>query len=146
MSWPRSIVLGVLLGFLAIQVIPYGHSHANPRVTKSPRWDSPRTEQLFTAACADCHSNKTSWPWYSYVAPSSWLVKHDVDEGRGVMNVSHWDRSQPDAGELAEQIQGGEMPPGKYKILHGDARLTGAEKAALIRGIQRTWSADPPGR
>jgi len=146
MSWPRSIVLGVLIGFLAVQLIPYGHSHHNPAVTKSPRWDSPRTQQLFAGACGDCHSNQTSWPWYSYVAPSSWLVKHDVDDGREAMNVSHWDQPQPDSGELAEQIQGGEMPPTQYKIIHGAARLSAAEKAALVRGIQRTWAADPSGR
>jgi mono/diheme cytochrome c family protein len=146
MSWPRSIALGVLIGFLAVQLIPYGHGHPNPKATATPRWDSARTEQLFAGACGDCHSNRTSWPWYSNVAPVSWLVRHDVDEGRGAFNVSHWDQPQPDAGEVTGNIESGAMPLGKYKLIHGAARLSQAEKDELIRGIERTWSADPPGR
>ena len=60
-----------------IQFVPYGRDHDNPEVTNTVAWDSPRTAELFDPACADCHSNETDWPWYSNVAPVSWLVQSD---------------------------------------------------------------------
>lgn len=75
----------------------------------------------------------------------SWLIQRDVDEGRGVLNVSEWDRPQTELGELTEVIDEGEMPPVQYKLLHPDARLSDAEKAELIDGLTRTYAADPPG-
>jgi hypothetical protein len=59
----------------------YGRDHSNPPVRIEPRWDRARTRELAVRACFDCHSNQTRWPWYSHVAPISWLVQHDVEEG-----------------------------------------------------------------
>jgi hypothetical protein len=81
------IGLGVL-GFTAIQLVPFGHDHANPAVVKEPAWPDPQTRQLAQRACFDCHSNQTSWPWYSNIAPVSWLVQRDVLEGRQRLNFS----------------------------------------------------------
>jgi hypothetical protein len=70
------------VGLLAVaQAIPYGRGHSNPPVTKEPAWDSSRTRELAKRACFDCHSNETTWPWYSNVAPESWLIQRDVDAG-----------------------------------------------------------------
>lgn len=69
-----------------IQLVPFGHSHTNPTATKEPDWDSPGTASLFHRACYDCHSNRTTWPWYSNVAPVSWLVQRDVNGGRRHLN------------------------------------------------------------
>lgn len=136
----------VIVGlFLLIQLVPYGHSHANPPVTQQVKFDSPRTEQLATDACGDCHSNLTTWPIESNVAPFSWLIQKDVDEGRGVLNFSEWDRAQPDAGEIADVVDGGEMPPLQYRLLHSSARLSDSEKADLVAGMTRTYQQDPPG-
>ena len=140
------IALLVLVALLfLIQLVPYGHSHDNPPVTQAVTWDSPRTEQLFTNACGACHSNLTDWPWDSYVAPASWLVQSDVDEGRGILNVSEWDRPQQGAGEAAEAVTEGEMPPLQYKIMHSSARLSDSEKQELADGLTRTFQQDPPG-
>ena len=85
------LLVGVGIVFaLLIQLIPIDRT--NPPVVTQVQWDSPQTQALFKRACADCHSNETVWPWYSYVAPVSWLVAHDVSEGRGRLNVS--DRTQ----------------------------------------------------
>ena len=73
--------------FVVAQLVPYGRSHAAPPVTREVRFDSARTEQLFRGACGDCHSNHTTWPVYSYVAPVSWLVQRDVDSGRQSLNA-----------------------------------------------------------
>ena len=77
----RGVVAGVVLLGL-IQLVPYGRDHTNPPVTQEVKWDSPRTRELAVGACYDCHSNLTEWPWYSNVAPISWLTQKDVDEGR----------------------------------------------------------------
>ena len=68
----------VIVGFLIIQVVPYGRNHTNPPVEQEPAWDSPQTRSLAERACFVCHSNETTLPWYRNVAPVSWLVLHDV--------------------------------------------------------------------
>jgi hypothetical protein len=141
----RRILLGIaivaVLAFLVIQAVPYGRSHSNPPVREEPRWDSPATRELVVGACFDCHSNETSWPWYSNIAPVSWLVQRDVNDGREALNFSEWDRPQEKAHDVAEVIQEGEMPPNTYRFLHSGARLSSAEKQDLIRGLLATVGA-----
>ena len=81
--WILAVAGLLFLGFLLLQLIPYGRDHSNPPVISQPAWDSPRTEKLVREACYDCHSNETRWPWYSNVAPMSWLLAQDVSEARG---------------------------------------------------------------
>jgi mono/diheme cytochrome c family protein len=143
----RVIRIGLLslLGvFLVIQVIPYGRDHTNPPVTAEPAWDSPETRALAAGACFDCHSNETDWPWYTNVAPFSWLTQRDVDEGRDTLNFSEWDQPQGEVDEVGEVIREGEMPPWYYGITHSAARLSDAEKEQLIAGLQATFAASPP--
>jgi len=84
------LVWWVLILAILIQAVPFGHSHTNPAVTKEPGWDSSDTASLFHRACYDCHSNQTTWPWYSNLAPVSWLVQRDVNEGRRHLNFTQW--------------------------------------------------------
>jgi hypothetical protein len=127
--------LGLFVTLVAIQLVPYGRDHSNPP-GRQIAWDSPRTEQLMTEACLDCHSNLTRWPWYSNVAPVSWLVQHDVDEGRRELNVSTGD---VDVEEMIETIQEGSMPPLQYRPTHLGAWLSAQEQRDLIRGLQATF-------
>jgi hypothetical protein len=83
-------IVGVVVLFGLIQLVPYGRDHTNPPVVAEPAWDSPQTRALAVRACFDCHSNETVWPWYSNVAPASWLVQRDVDDGRRRLNWSEW--------------------------------------------------------
>ena len=138
------ILLGLLGLFVLIQFVPYGRDHTNPPVTAEPAWDSPRTLELATGACFDCHSNETQWPWYTNVAPMSWLVQRDVDEGRTILNFSEWDRPQADAGEILEVVGEGGMPPLQYKVLHSSGRLSDAERQELVTGLQATFAVTPP--
>jgi mono/diheme cytochrome c family protein len=142
--WVVRLALALVGGFLLIQLVPYGRDHTNPPVTAAPRWDSPRTEQLFAHSCGDCHSNLTKWRWYSNIAPASWLVQHDVEDGRGAFDVSRWDTPQPELDEVVEKIRSGAMPPFKYTIAHPSAKLSSAEKAALATGMAATYAQDPP--
>jgi hypothetical protein len=137
-------------GFLLIQLVPYGHAHNNPPVVAEPNWDSPQTRDMAQRACLNCHSNETNWPWYASVAPVSWLVQHDVDEGREHLNFSNWNQligeGENEGGEpeeLGEEILEGKMPPSQFLITHPEARLTAAEQAALIQGLQATAAQSP---
>jgi hypothetical protein len=121
-----------------IQFVPYGHDHANPPVTGEPAWDSPETRALAVRACYDCHSNETVWPWYSDIAPVSWLTTNHILEGRTVLNFSTWDQGFGDLREVTDTIREGEMPPRYYTFLHSAARLSDAEQQQLIDGLQRT--------
>jgi len=134
--WTAAILA---LAFAAIQLVPYGREHGNPRVTGQPRWDSPRTEQLARRACFDCHSNETEWPWYASIAPLSWRIQNHVVEGRRHLNFSEFDRPQDDAHEAADMVRAGEMPPWDYALAHPEARLTAAEQRDLIVGLERTF-------
>ncbi len=137
------IAVAVLAGgFLLIQLAPYGRNHTNPPIVQEPAWDSPQTRELAMRACGDCHSNATVWPWYSNIAPVSWLVYHDTMEGRSKLNFSEWRRPQRDADEAAEMVSKGEMPLAPYVMMHKSAQLTPTEKDALIRGLQATFGGE----
>src|SRR3954449_12180710 len=97
----RRMLLWALGIGVVIQLIPYGHSHANPPVLKEPKWDSPQTRALAQRACFDCHSNETTWPWYTHIAPVSWLIARDVIEGRQHLNFSTWGQPTGRRGEGA---------------------------------------------
>jgi hypothetical protein len=141
----RRVLLVTFLLVLAlgagIQVVPYGRQHTNPPVAVEPGWDTPATRALAARACFDCHSNETVWPWYSNIAPISWLVERDVDEGRRALNFSEWNRPQKEARESANTVREGEMPPWIYTIRRASARLSPAEKEALARGLAATLGA-----
>lgn len=140
----RVLIAGVVL-FGLIQLVPYGRDHTNPPVTQAIRWDSARTRDLATGACTDCHSNLTTWPWYSNVAPVSWLVYADVKSGRETLNFSEWNRPQDaDTGDIVEAARNGSMPPFQYKPTHPAGRLSSAERNELADGLARTLAADPP--
>ena len=128
-------ILAIVALGLLIQLVPLPGRGTNPAVVSEPKWDSPQTRALVKRACFDCHSNETVWPWYSYVAPISWLVYNDTMEGRSRMNFSDWNSRHPGAGEITEVIQEGEMPPAIYLPMHPTARLSDAEKQQLITGI-----------
>jgi hypothetical protein len=134
------LVLVVIFGL--IQLVPYGRDHTNPPVIQEPAWDSAQTRALAVRACFDCHSNETAWPWYSSVAPVSWLVQRDVDEGRTHLNFSEWGSRRQHADEAAEAVQEGFMPPWFYLPLHSNARLSSQEKAAFVQGLQATFGGD----
>ena len=139
--WWSWVGLGLLTCLLAIQLVPYGRDHANPPTVSEPNWDSPATRALAKQACFDCHSNETRWPAYARIAPASWLVQHDVIEGRAVLNFSEWQRPQEESGDAAEELLEGEMPPAMYQLMHAHARLSDSDRDRLARGLARTLGA-----
>lgn len=133
----------VVLAGAVIQFIPYGKTHVNPPVVAEPQWDSPGTKELFFRVCANCHSNTTTWPWYSTVAPVSWLIQHDVDEGREHFNVSMWGEQKVNKGhDAAEEVEAGEMPPWVYVMGHPEAKLSESERAEFVQGLTATFGGE----
>lgn len=96
----------------------------------------PQVAAMLHEACYDCHSYETKWPWYSRVAPMSWLIANDVKDGRENLNLSDWPADQPERAakrlaSMSEEIGYGDMPPKKYTAIHTDARLTEAQRKEL---------------
>jgi hypothetical protein len=92
-------------------------------------------------ACYDCHSNETRWPWYSSVAPVSWLIVRDVNLGRKEINFSEWGSYYPRTRRrklewMGRALHEEEMPPWFYRLMHPGARLTEADRVALERWIE----------
>ena len=126
----KIILILIVVLLLAIQFIPVDRT--NPPV--KAEIDAPaNVKAIFKKACYDCHSNETVWPWYSYIAPVSWLIADDVEEGRDHLNFSGWENlSRQDKAkekdEIWEHIEKDEMPLGKYKFMHPEAKLSQKEK------------------
>ena len=78
---PKHLVLACVGLLIAIQLIPVWLLQTNPPARSEPRWNSAQTNTLVHRSCFDCHSNATTWPWYSRVAPVSWLTTYDVVAG-----------------------------------------------------------------
>ena len=135
------VTVGAAL-FLLIQIIPIGAQRTNPPVVAEPNWDSPQTRVLAKRACFDCHSNETKWPWYSYIAPVSWLLANDVLTARAAFNFSDWRAGDMSSAVMAEQINSGRMPLPQYLLMHPTARLTDAEKRQLIAGLNATLASE----
>jgi hypothetical protein len=97
-------------------------------------------QAILRRSCYDCHSNQTRWPWYSAIAPVSWLTADDVHEGRKHMNFSEWG-TYPRGRQISRlemigtEIDKSEMPPANYLLLHRDARLSEAEKDTLLAWV-----------
>jgi cytochrome c551/c552 len=141
----KAALVSLAILFAIIQLIPVVRS--NPPGASDP--DAPAAiAGLLKRACYDCHSNETRWPWYSFIAPASWLVSHHVAEARRRLNFSEWEEyaSDPDTAshklaQIADQVASGKMAPWYYRAMHRDARLNPAERQALIRWAQASSAA-----
>ena len=145
MKIAKRILLSLLLVFIVMQFFrPDRSVEAAPaREDIFYNLEESEAQNLIRAACYDCHSNETVWPWYGYVAPVSLILAHHVEDGRQQVNFSEWDKPQH-AEDLIEVIQEGEMPLTSYLPAHPEARLSTAEKQALIEGLRATIANDPP--
>lgn len=133
----RIILLIIIVLLIGIQFVPI--SKTNPPV--SGEINAPEeVMEILRTSCYDCHSNETVWPWYSNIAPFSWLVAHDVNEAREEMNFSEWQSYSADdqdhyIEEIWEEVEEGEMPLWYYLILHSEAELSDEQKETI-----KSWS------
>lgn len=136
-----------LIAFAAIQLVPAARD--NPPVETPVAWDSPETAALWDRTCAACHSHETRWPWYAGIAPGSWLISGHVVSGRNDLNVSRLDElSENRRARLPDQLErvitSGRMPPRDFLLLHPEARLSEADRGALIQGLRATFAVEAP--
>ena len=136
--------IGGAIAVLSVAALSLTHPWGNLRsdapgghamLTGSNAPDQVRT--VLTQKCGDCHSNNTRWPLYSKVAPTSWLVEHDVHEGREHLNLSSWEQYSIDTridllGKMNTQLRQGKMPLKQYLFLHPEARLSDAETKLIL--------------
>jgi hypothetical protein len=136
----RLILIGLLGLLIIIQFVPLDRS--NQPVSKE--MEAPEEVMVILKnSCYNCHSNETKWPFYSYIAPVSWLVVDDVHEARDEMNFSQWDKLKSEKRtkkieEIWEEVEEGKMPLPIYLIAHPDAKLDDEQKAiieAWVSGI-----------
>ncbi|MFN8545828.1 MAG: heme-binding domain-containing protein [Candidatus Binatia bacterium] len=127
----------LLLAVIVMQLVPVART--NPAVVQDIA-APPDVQAVLRHACYDCHSHETVWPWYSRVAPVSWLITHDVNEGREELDFSTWSAYPPPKrgkklDKAAKEVTEGEMPPWYYRLLHPEARLSEAEAALIVQWL-----------
>ena len=145
MKYLKKIGIGLILVMILIQFFPGEQpetSQNNPGDIHNEIEIEQDISKLLKTACYDCHSNETVYPWYSGIAPVSWLVNHDVEEGRDELNFSEWAnyslrRKNHKLEEVIELVEEGEMPIPIYTITHSDAKLSQEEIKLLVK-----WAKD----
>jgi heme-binding protein len=131
------IFVAFVAGFALLQLT--NPPRTNPPVVRdlmASHRPPPQVAAMLHAACYDCHSSETRWPWYSHVAPMSWLIANDVKEGRENLNLSDWPNDNPVRAakrleDMSDEVGSGEMPLKKYTLIHADARLTESQRKEL---------------
>ena len=143
--WAKRILLATTFLLVVIQLVPVNRTNPSTEPSRSIYAALPVPQDVravFERSCRNCHSNETAWPWYSYVAPVSWVVARDVHQGRKKMNLSEWgtysaQKKEDGLEEICEQVTNGEMPDRKYAIFHREARISAEEREAICQ-----WTDD----
>ena len=131
---PARAVAAAIVAAVAAQFVPVKRD--NPPVTFEVGAPA-EVKTILERSCYDCHSNRTRWPWYSRVAPVSWLVARDVHRGRKEMNFTEWpafdfEEQEHLLGEIVKQVDRGKMPLPIYLVMHGDAMLHADDRRRLL--------------
>tara|TARA_B100001063_G_scaffold107849_1_gene100577 strand:+ start:429 stop:848 length:420 start_codon:yes stop_codon:yes gene_type:complete len=134
----KRTLLIFLLVFIAMQAIQT--EQKNFAVDKKLEIQAPdEIMTMFKTSCYDCHSNEANWPWYSKVAPFSWIITEHVDDGRKWLNFSEWENYTEE--EKKKKLKGiyrtvyAVMPLNSYLWLHEEADLTKEQRKQI-----RDWT------
>ena len=142
MRWVKRILLALLVLFLLAQFVR--PERTNPPVDPAKELRAPAEVQaILDRSCNDCHSNRTTWPWYSHVTPANWYLVDHINEGRHELNFSEFRTYSPKEqskklGEVCEEVEEGHMPLPEYVRLHREARLSPADKLTLCQWATST--------
>lgn len=137
-GWKTILLLSVGAAFVVMQMIPAPLT--NPP-SKAELAAPPEVQATLERSCFHCHSNQTQWPWYSHIAPISWLTVHDVELGRKEINFSEWDAYYPATRRrklqwLQRALKEEVMPPWSYRVMHPGSRLSDNDRRALRQWIE----------
>lgn len=134
------VLLFLVFEFAAALVQPFGKVRLSG--TDAPLMNTANIDQsvrdILERSCQNCHSDRTSWPWYSHVAPMSWMIEKDVHDGRSHWNMSKWDQYSSEErqeifSQMAPMVRNRQMPLPKYLFLHPEAKLSDADVDLLYR-------------
>lgn len=140
-----NVALAAVTALVAAQFVPA--KRTNPP-SQGGLFAPPDVKATLRRACYDCHSNATRWPWYSRVAPLSWLIVDDVTLGRKEVNFSEWGSYYPATRRhklewIGRVLREGRMPPWDYRLMHPGARLRESDRARLERWIESSLATAP---
>ena len=128
--------------FIGIQFVPTPSVSKTSSITRPHSAEiDPRVAQIIERSCQDCHSNRTAWPWYSHVAPVSWLITKHVNEGREILDFTDWATEPPSEGErmlICDAVSDGRMPLRDYAAIHRNAKLSKQDVELICE-----WAAAP---
>ena len=141
----KKILIGLLVVLVVIQFFrPEKNIDESNHLEAFLQETQPPTEvaAIMKTACYDCHSNHTVYPWYAEVAPVSFWLNDHIEHGKGHLNFSEWatyskKKRDHKLEELIEEVEEDEMPLQSYTWVHGDAKLTNAQKEALYDWAKR---------
>lgn len=149
----RKTTIVALTAAVALVAMQFGRRERTNPANRGSFSPPASVAQPLRRACFDCHSNETNWPWYSGVAPLSWLIVHDVDEGRRRLNFSEWAEyaSDPETQrykleQIVRSLRRGDMAPSYYRLLHSAARLTPNERDRIVRWAEEACPTGSPPR
>ncbi|HKJ43598.1 MAG TPA: heme-binding domain-containing protein [Sunxiuqinia sp.] len=138
-------LIGIIALVLFVLIQLYRPKKNNGAITREHLYKQEQVpahiQTILNNACMDCHSNHTNYLWYHEIAPVSWLVRYDINEGKGHINFSEWGKLDVfdkigDLDDLSKAVKSGEMPISMYSMMHKKARLSQAERDTLV-----AWSA-----
>jgi hypothetical protein len=136
----RYILIALVATLAVIQFIPVelpAVTKENPKDILKGTLVSLDVAQLLKTSCYSCHSNETEYPWYSYVAPSSWLVVRDINKGREELNFSNWSdydmrRMLSKLEDIGTEVSEGHMPMPIYTFMHPSAKLSDEQRQLIV--------------
>lgn len=149
MAVAMTVAAAVGLGY----VHPFGNPRAEPAKGLNRLLDGAKmpadAKRVLVTKCADCHSNETRWPFYSRIAPGSWLMEWDIVEARRKLDLSRWLEMPAETQEvwtakILSQAKSGGMPPLQYRFLHWGARLSTVDIQTLSMLSNRASEGDDP--
>ncbi len=128
--------------FIGVQLVPTpGTSKTSTARTRRAEMINPQVGKILDRSCQDCHSNRTVWPWYSHIAPVSWVIFKHVNDGREMLDFSEWANQPPSANErmqICDAVSDGRMPLPGYIVIHHNARLSKQDVELIC-----DWAAAP---
>lgn len=144
MGTGKKVLIGIVVVFVGMQFFRIDKTNPSVDINKDfivMTNPDEEVQNILNVACYDCHSNTTSYPWYTNIAPVSWWLKHHIDEGREELNFSNWGdynekRSDHKLEECIELVKEGEMPLSSYTWTHGEAKLSHEQRVKLTTFFQ----------
>jgi cytochrome c len=133
----------ILLFLISVYVHPFGtvkHQRSARPLLSGVSID-PKARNIVSRSCQNCHSEATEWPWYSYIAPVSWLVESDVSRARSHLDFARWEGYSSDQrftflSEISMMVSAGTMPPSRYLLMHPEATLSDADIAEIAQWVR----------